>query len=167
MGKQSTYFAIKNFFPSKKMGQNFLIDENIAQKIAKLVDKDCFDAIIEVGPGGGILTKFLVLYNKPLIAIELDKRLASTLHNQFRKYQNLEIVNDDVLKIDLIKLAHHYVNPVLLSNLPYSISSPMILKFLKQDKIKTFYCMLQKEMVDRIIAKPGSKGYNAFTVLVS
>lgn len=148
------------------MGQNFLIDENIAQKITNLIHADTYDAIIEIGPGGGVLTKFVVLYNKPLIVIELDKRLADGLIKKFKSYRHFQLVNNDVLKVDLGKLTEAYVNPVLLSNLPYSISSPMMLHFIKQNKIKVFFCMLQKEMADRISAMPSTKSYNALSALV-
>jgi 16S rRNA (adenine1518-N6/adenine1519-N6)-dimethyltransferase len=148
------------------MGQNFLIDENIAQKITNLIHTDAHDAIIEIGPGGGILTQFMVLYNKPLVVIELDKRLAASLTKKFDKYKNFALINNDVLKVNLEQITKTYVSPVLLSNLPYSISSPMMLHFIKQSKIKVFICMLQKEMADRISAMPGTKSYNALSALV-
>jgi 16S rRNA (adenine1518-N6/adenine1519-N6)-dimethyltransferase len=148
------------------MGQNFLIDENIAQKIIDLVHIDEHDAVIEIGPGGGILTKFIVLYNKPLVVVELDKRLAEALTKQFKDHKHFMLINNDVLKVNLEEITKPYASPILLSNLPYSISSPMMLHFIKQNKIKIFVCMLQKEMADRVSAMPGTKSYNALSALI-
>jgi 16S rRNA (adenine1518-N6/adenine1519-N6)-dimethyltransferase len=164
MQKQFNY--IKNFVPSKKMGQNFLTDNNIAQTIVNLIDVAQYDLVIEVGPGTGALTQYLVQFNHKVIAIELDKRLAALLKHKFNLYANLEVINDDILNIDLTQLTASYKRIVLVSNLPYSISTPMLIKFLKQEKIKVFYCMLQQELVDRLIARPATKNYGSISVLL-
>jgi 16S rRNA (adenine1518-N6/adenine1519-N6)-dimethyltransferase len=156
----------KNFVPSKKLGQNFLTDDNVAQEIVNLSQIQNYDLVIEVGPGRGALTQHLVTFNKPLIAIELDKRLAEDLKTKFHQYPHLQIINNDILEVDLLEISKDYKQVLLISNLPYSISTPMILKFLKQNKITSFVCMLQKEVVDRLIAKSHSKTYGAFSVLV-
>jgi 16S rRNA (adenine1518-N6/adenine1519-N6)-dimethyltransferase len=166
MNKQQKLKKNKNFVPSKKMGQNFLTDKNIARGIINLVNVEQYDLIIEVGPGMGALTQYLVEFNRKVIAIELDKRLAAKLKTQFIQYSNLEIINNDILQVDLVKICKDYQRIVLVSNLPYSISTPMMLKFIKQNKISTFYCMLQKELVDRLIAKPNTKDYGSISVLM-
>jgi 16S rRNA (adenine1518-N6/adenine1519-N6)-dimethyltransferase len=166
MNKRQNFPNIKNFVPSKKMGQNFLTDRNVAQNIINLIDVDAYDLIIEVGPGMGALTEYLVEFNHKVMAVELDKRLAAKLTNKFKQYDNLEIMNHDILQVDLEKISSSYKKVVLVSNLPYSISTPMMLKFLKQNKIQTFYCMLQKELVDRLIARPNSKEYGGISVLM-
>jgi 16S rRNA (adenine1518-N6/adenine1519-N6)-dimethyltransferase len=166
MERKNTLAGIKNFVPSKKMGQNFLTDDSVAQSIVSLINVGQYDLVIEIGPGTGMLTQYLVQFNRKVIAIELDKRLAEKLHTKLEKYTNLEIINNDILQTDLVKLSADYKEVVLVSNLPYSISTPMMLQFLKQDKIKPFYCMLQKELVNRLIAKPNTKEYGSISVLV-
>jgi 16S rRNA (adenine1518-N6/adenine1519-N6)-dimethyltransferase len=166
MKKQPHFIKIKNFVPSKKMGQNFLTDDNIARSIVNLINVAEYDLVIEIGPGGGALTQYLIQFNRKVIAVELDKRLAEQLRHKFSRYVNLQIINDDILEIDWIALTKPFKRVVLVSNLPYSISTPMILQFLKQDKVLIFYCMLQQELVDRLIAKPGTKNYGSISVLV-
>jgi 16S rRNA (adenine1518-N6/adenine1519-N6)-dimethyltransferase len=148
------------------MGQNFLVDLNVAQQIVKLVKPNNYDLVIEVGPGNGALTQYLVKTSNKMIAIELDKRLTESLRKQFNQYKNLEIINDDILNVSLSNIAQNYQNVLLISNLPYSISTPMLLHFLNQNTINVFYCMLQKELVDRLIAKPSHKTYGAISVLM-
>jgi 16S rRNA (adenine1518-N6/adenine1519-N6)-dimethyltransferase len=152
-----------NFNPSKKMGQNFLINKNICEELVNSIDFSKVDLIIEIGPGLGAITQFLVNKTKKMIAIELDKRLAEFITN---KYPSIELINNDVLKVEFDKLIADYKNPIIVSNLPYSISSLIIHKFIKSD-IKEMYCMLQKEMVDRLCAKPKTHEYNNLTVLLN
>lgn len=148
------------------MGQNFLIDEDIAFNIVDLAQINNYDLIIEVGPGRGALTKYLAQSHKSIIAVELDKRLAEHMLLNFKSHPNIKIINDDILKIDWIKLIGGYKKILLISNLPYSISTPMLLKYLKQNKITSFVCMLQRELVHRLIAKPNTKEYGSISVLV-
>jgi 16S rRNA (adenine1518-N6/adenine1519-N6)-dimethyltransferase len=154
---------IKKFHPSKRMGQNFLINKSIANQIVNFIDFNKHDCVVEIGPGKGALTQ--ILTNKPIkvIAIELDKRLAEYIKN---KLPNIKVINDDVLKINLEELILNHKNPILLSNLPYSISSPFIFQYLKLKNSIDFICMLQKEYVDRLISKPNSKQYGALSVVV-
>ncbi|GHU52785.1 ribosomal RNA small subunit methyltransferase A [Bacilli bacterium] len=155
---------MEKFNPSKKLGQNFLINPQIPIDIVDKINFDGVDLIIEIGPGTGALTKELVKKNIPMTAIELDKRLYATIKNE---YLNINVINDDVLKVDFQNIIKGYKNPIIVSNLPYSISSPMIFKFIKEIGVNVFYCMLQKEVVDRLCAKPRTHQYNAFTVIVS
>jgi len=147
------------------MGQNFLINENVINNIIDSIDFNGVDLIIEIGPGTGALTNKLVDKNVKLIAIEIDKRLGEYIQNCFIQHKNFEIIVEDALKVDFDKICNGFKKPIIISNLPYSISSVILFKFLKSN-IKEMYCMLQKEMVDRICAKPKTKDYNNFTVIL-
>jgi 16S rRNA (adenine1518-N6/adenine1519-N6)-dimethyltransferase len=155
-----------NFNPSKKMGQNFLINPEVQKGIVDKIDFNGVDCVIEIGPGYGAITDYLIDKTPKLICIELDKRLAEHIAKRYKDKSNFELINNDVLKVDFNKLTKNYSHPIIVSNLPYSISSLVIIQFIKSN-IKDMYCMLQKEMVERIIAKPKTKQYNAFTVLLA
>jgi 16S rRNA (adenine1518-N6/adenine1519-N6)-dimethyltransferase len=88
------------------------------------------------------------------------------LKKKFNNHFNVQIINEDILNVDFKQLTKQYKNPLLIANLPYSISTPMLLKFLKQECVKKFYCMLQDEFVERVIARPKTKDYNGFSILV-
>jgi 16S rRNA (adenine1518-N6/adenine1519-N6)-dimethyltransferase len=161
------YINLNKFNPSKKMGQNFLINDDIIKKIISTINFNNVDCVIEIGPGLGAITDQLAINSKHLLCIELDKRLAEFITKRFKDKENVEVVNEDVLKIDFNDIASKYTNVIIVSNLPYSISSLVLMKFIKSNNIKTMYCMLQKEMVDRITAKPSTHEYNGFTVIVN
>ena len=150
------------FYPSKKMGQNFLINDEVVERIVNLIDYKNYDCVIEIGPGKGALTKFIIKEKVDVIAIELDKRLAEHIGTQ---YPSVKLINDDVLNVDLDKICKQYNKPILLSNLPYSISSPFLFKYLHLHSKCPFVCMLQKEFVDRLVAKPNSKSYGSLSVV--
>lgn len=140
----------KKFLPSKKMGQNFLSNPIIIDEIcAKIPDLSKFDCILEIGPGLGAITEFLVEQNKPLICIELDKRLYADLKHKFKNHSNITLVNDDFLEVDLDGLTKQYKNIIVIANIPYSITTPIVLKCLSFSKIKTLYIMVQKEVADK------------------
>ncbi len=156
-------FIKKNkFFASKKLGQNFLINETIKQKIVDSIDIKKFDNILEIGPGFGSLTKLILEKTKNLTVIELDKRLIEFLKNEF---SNLKIISCDILKFDFKTL--DYSTYKVISNLPYNISSQIIFKILKFSNFSNAVLMVQKEMAERIVAKVGTKKYNNFTVLLN
>lgn len=159
------YIKQNNFNPSKKMGQNFLIDQTVLNEINECIRDNDADAIIEIGPGLGSLTIKLMDLHKPLHLIELDKRLYDYLNTRLKDYQDIEIINADVLRCDLDVIASKYSNCIIIANLPYSISTLLVIKFLKTQHIKEMYCMLQKEVVDRLDAKPQTHAYNAFSCL--
>lgn len=154
--------VIQKFHPSKKMGQSFLIDQNISKKIVNLINLKNHDCVIEIGPGKGALTQFLVNRDSKIIAIELDKRLAEFIK---KKYPQIQIINDDVLCVNLDEILSQHINPILLSNLPYSISSPFLFQYINLENTPKFICMLQKEFVERLIAKPNTKQYGALSVI--
>ena len=140
----------KKFLPSKKMGQNFLSNPLIIDEIcANIPDLQSYDCILEIGPGLGAITDYLVEQDKPLICIELDKRLYADLKIKFKNHNNLTLVNDDFLEVDLNKLTSKYNNIIVIANIPYSITTPIILKCLSFNKIKTLYIMVQKEVANK------------------
>ena len=158
-----------NFIPSKKLGQNFLFNIDYQKKIinASNINKDV--DVIEIGPGLGAITKHLVNYARKVVAIELDKRLFEYLKNNINS-NNLILINNDILKVDLDEVIkkNNLTNIKVVANLPYSISSKIILELLKKNSdIKDIYILVQKEMAERINARVNTKNYNAFTVLVS
>lgn len=155
------------FFPSKKMGQNFLIDNKVVQLICDaLPDFAQYDAILEIGPGMGAITKHLINLNKPLICIELDKRLFANLNVRFKTHKNLILINDDVLMVDFVKLLQPYKKIIVVANIPYNITSPIILKCLNELKIDAMYLMVQKE-VARKLNYHKTTNRNAFVNIVN
>ena len=163
-------FLIKanNIFLNKNKGQNFLIDQNIVNKIIEVSDITQKDTIIEIGPGLGSLTQDLVINSNKVIAFELDKKVCNILQEETKNYQNLKIINQDFLKVDLKTLNQKHPSLKIVANLPYSVSSLIILKILQANiKFKKIILMVQKEMATRIMAKVGKKKYNAFTIMVN
>ena len=153
--------------PKKSLGQNFLIDNNILNKIIKLAEiSNC--NIVEIGPGTGNLTK-KIIEQKPnsLILIEKDKILSSNLKNELEKYNNYEIFNEDILKFDLEKNIKK--NSIIIGNLPYNISSQILVKLIKfkkwLPKYKKLILMFQKEVADKILATFNTSDYGRLAVL--
>lgn len=159
----------KIFKHKKKFGQNFLTDSKICEKIVKNAGVDKKD-VIEIGPGNGILTKEILKRANRLIAVEKDLDLKQILKEKFIYAKNLHLVFDDFLKIDLKKLVLDFnfcedVN--FCANLPFYITSPIIVKILQSGlNINSLTFMVQKEMAQRLVAKPGSKNCGAISVFV-
>ena len=152
----------------KSLGQNFLIDENILDLICSLGNINTKDNVIEIGPGTGNLTKLISLKKpKKLIVVEKDKKLSELLNNKFTK--NITIINDDFLNLD--NNFFNYSNLILFGNLPYNISSQILVKLIKifynNYKFKKIILMFQKEVADRIIAKYNTKNYGRLTVIAN
>lgn len=160
----SKFIKQEKFFPSRKLGQNFLVNEDIPDLITESLDLEGVDAIVEIGPGLGALTQRLLTLNKQLYLIELDKRLFNYLNERLDEIKNVEIFNANVLDFNFNQITKKHKKVIIVANLPYSISSLIIIKFLEDKNIQTMYCMLQKEVVQRLIAKPKHKTYNAFSV---
>ena len=157
----------KNFFPSKKMGQNFLTNTEVINNICENIpDLSSYDCVIEIGPGFGAITSHLVCVCPHLICIELDKRLHAELKTKFLNKKNIELINDDFLKIDLQKICKPYKRIMIIANIPYSITTPIILKCLSFYKIKTLYIMVQKEVADKWIYSKTSNR-NASTNIIN
>ena len=157
---------MKNFEFKKSLGQNFLIDENIKRKIVNSADVCDDSLIIEVGPGSGAITKYLVKFGVPVIAFEIDERLKSDLESI--DADNLEIIFQDFLKVDLDKVLskYKYKRIHLIANLPYYITTPIITKVMKETKIDEMIIMVQKEVGDRFKAMPNSREYNSLSVFL-
>lgn len=164
----NTFLQDKKFRPSRKMGQNFLINPKIKQMIVDAANLQPNDVVLEIGPGVGAITSFLLMNKIKLIALEIDKRLADLLATKFKGYQNFILKNVDALKVDWTDIIRDVTQePVkLVANLPYSISSLLVLKIIKTQNVESAVIMVQKEMADRLNAKVGTHAYNMFTVLV-
>ena len=158
-----------NLRAKKGYGQNFLIDENILNKIINTsgVTKD--DGVIEIGPGIGALTEQLLINSKKVMAFEIDSDMISILNNELKEYSNLRIVNEDFLKVSSID--NDYFKDcnriIVVSNLPYYITTPLISKLLLGfEDISEMYLMVQKEVGQRLSGKPKTKDYNALSVFM-
>ena len=145
----------------KKFGQNFLTDKNLLNKIVREADIKNKN-VIEIGPGAGALTNFLVEEAKSLLAYEIDTDLKPFLESIKDNHDNFDYVFEDILAVELdLKDEYHVV-----ANIPYNITSPIIFKILEEEKIKSATLMVQKEVCDRITATPNNKAYNALSVIV-
>lgn len=155
---------------SKSLGQNFLIDENIILKIIEGSEINKNDVIIEVGPGIGTLTQYLAEMSKKVLAIEIDKSLIPVLDETLESYDNVEVINSDVLELDLKKLVSDKFpgeKVKVVANLPYYVTTPIIMKFLEEEvPVKDIVVMVQKEVADRLKAKPKTKDYGSLSVAV-
>ena len=151
----------------KSLGQNFLIDENVLGKIVQAAELNKNDIVIEIGPGFGTLTEELSEKCGKVIAIEKDRKLAEKLNGKFR---NIEIITDDILKIKLKEFVKKYSSDgkyKLVSNIPYYITSPIIKMFLESDvQPELIVLLMQKEVAERICAKPGKLSVLALSVQV-
>lgn len=172
---EDTKFLMKKYgiTANKKLGQNFLIDENVIDTIANASGISQGDLVIEIGPGLGTLTDKLLQRAGKVIAIELDERMISILKDRFFMYDNFEIINEDVLKVDLNKLIQENKEQLelkqtkIVANLPYYITTPIIMKLLEEKlDIESITVMIQKEVADRLTAIPGGKNSGAITYTV-
>lgn len=155
-----------NLKAKKKFGQNFLIDANTVEKIAKnACDKD--HITIEIGPGIGSLTQKLAKYSKEVISYEIDSSLIPVLKETLGDLDNVTVIEEDFLNTDLGKASYHDEEIVVAANLPYYITTPILFKLFESDlKIKCISVMVQKEVADRFKASVNSKDYNALSVIV-
>lgn len=152
---------------NKKLGQNFLINEEIIHSIVEKAEISKEDVVLEIGPGLGSLTKELINNAKKVIAIELDSNMVDILKSRFGIFENFEIIYADVLKVNLQELIKDYESVKVVANLPYYITTPIIMKLL-EDKlnIKSITVMVQKEVGERICSTHEDKEYGAITVSV-
>jgi 16S rRNA (adenine1518-N6/adenine1519-N6)-dimethyltransferase len=160
-----------NLFAKKKLSQNFILDLNLTNKIINLSDRVKYNTIIEIGPGPGSLTRSLLLNGaKKVIAIEKDKRFIDALQIlKIASNNKLIIENEDALNIDIKDIINKYdiINAEIIANLPYSIATKLLLKWIPfPKKINQMTLMFQKEVAERITAKPGSKKYGRLSILI-
>ncbi len=155
---------------SKSLGQNFLIDESILHEIIDGAEVTKEDLVMEIGPGIGTLTQALAEQAKKVVAVEIDRGLIPILAETLGEYKNVNIVHGDILKLDLHQLIQEEFEgaPVkVIANLPYYVTTPIIMKFLEERvPIKSMVVMIQKEVADRMQAKPGTKDYGSLSVAV-
>lgn len=172
---QETMFIMKkyNIIANKNLGQNFLINDNVLEEIVNSANVTKEDLVIEIGPGLGTLTSRLLEKAGKVVAIELDNRMLKILSDRFSLYSNFEVIHEDVLKVNLNELIdrkkgkNNLINVKIVANLPYYITTPIIMKLL-EDKlnIESITVMVQKEVAKRLIAKPGEKLAGAITYSV-
>ncbi len=158
-----------NLNAKKGFGQNFLIDDNILKKIASSLEDKNYQAVIEVGPGLGSLTRYLVKSYPQVLCYEIDQDMIEVLNDTILEH-NITIKEGDFLKSNVEKDIETYFgkqNVCLIANLPYYITSPILLKLLEEvPSVKDIVIMIQKEVADRFVAKPNTKDYNALSVLI-
>ncbi len=172
---EETRFIMKkyNIKANKSLGQNFLINGSVIETIVESSNLKKEDLVIEIGPGLGTLTKYLLEKAGKVICIELDKKMIRILEDRFNLYNNFELLNQDVLKVDLKKLIksekekYNFKNVKIVANLPYYITTPIIMKLLEEKlDLNNITVMIQKEVADRLIATPGDKETGAITYSV-
>ncbi len=172
---EETRFIMKkyNIKANKNLGQNFLISQEVVEKIVDCSQITKEDLVIEIGPGLGTLTKYLLEKAGKVICIELDTKMLQILEDRFSLYNNFEIINNDVLKVDLKSLIKkekenpEIKNVKIVANLPYYITTPIIMKLLEEElELESITVMIQKEVADRLIAIPGQKNTGAITYSV-
>ena len=172
---EETRFIMKkyNIKANKNLGQNFLINEEVVKNIVGCSNIEKEDLVIEIGPGLGTLTKYLLEKAGKVICIELDTKMLQILEDRFSLYNNFELINNDVLKVDLKNIIEKETaegkikNVKIVANLPYYITTPIIMKLLEEElELESITVMIQKEVADRLIAVPGQKNTGAITYSV-
>lgn len=147
----------------KKLGQHFLYNHQIVQQIVKTAELEPDDLVIEIGPGLGIMTTMLAEIVKKVIAIELDYTLFDRLQTTFASYRNIELIHGDAMKYPYESLPDFKV----VANIPYYITTPIIFRLLEaKNHLKSMTLTIQKEVAERIVAKPGGKDYGVLTIMV-
>ena len=161
-----------NIRANKNLGQNFLINEEVVKNIVESSKIEKEDMVIEIGPGLGTLTKKLLEKAGKVLCVEIDSKMIKILKERFSEKENFEIINEDILKIDLNKIIKENKNEKIknvkvVANLPYYITTPIIMKLLEEKlDIKSITVMIQKEVADRLIETPGGKNTGAITYTV-
>ena len=159
-----------NFSFQKKFGQNFLIDTHVLDKIIQSANITEDDMVLEIGPGIGTMAQYLAQAAGKVIAVEIDKNLIPILEDTLSGYDNVRVINEDVLKLDLKKLADEENNgkPVkVVANLPYYITTPIIMGLFENEvPVESITVMVQKEVADRMQTGPGNKDYGALSLAV-
>ncbi len=155
----------------KSLGQNFIIDPNIMENIINIAGIDKQTAVIEVGPGIGALTQFLAEYGQSVLSLEIDQRFLPVLAEELKEYENITVVEGDALKLDLKSLIDRHLSGyqrlVLVANLPYYVTTPILMHFLQADiPLDAMTIMVQKEVAERLSASPSTKAYGSLSIAV-
>lgn len=159
-----------NFSFQKKFGQNFLIDMHVLDKIIRSAEITKDDFVLEIGPGIGTMTQYLACAAREVVAVEIDKALIPILEDTLSSYDNVTVINEDVLKLDIVKLAQERNGgkPIkVVANLPYYITTPIIMGLFESHvPVQSITVMVQKEVADRMQVGPGTKDYGALSLAV-
>lgn len=173
LGNPQNTIAVINkyeFVFQKKFGQNFLIDPHVLDKIISAAEITKEDLVVEIGPGIGTMTQYLACAAREVVAIEIDKMLIPILEDTLKDYDNVTVINEDVLKVDLNKLAEekNAGRPIkVVANLPYYITTPIIMGLFENHvPLESITIMVQKEVADRMRMGPGTKDYGALSLAV-
>ncbi len=155
----------------KSLGQNFLTDESVLADIVGAANIESEDYVLEIGPGMGVLTCELAKRARHVVTVELDRDILPLLSENTKEYNNVDIINKDILKVDLKELRDTYFNGKsfkVIANLPYYITTPIVMKLLETDvAIETIVIMIQKEVAERLTALPGTKEFGAISLSVN
>lgn len=173
LGNAKETIAVLNryqFTFQKKFGQNFLIDTHVLDKIIRAAEITEDDFVLEIGPGIGTMTQYLAYAAREVCAVEIDKSLIPILQDTLQAYDNVTIINDDILKVDINKLSEEKNggNPIkIVANLPYYITTPIIMGLFESHvPVESITVMVQKEVADRMQVGPGTKDYGALSLAV-
>lgn len=163
--------AKHGFSFKKSLGQNFLVDRNILEKIVATANVTKNTGVIEIGPGFGALTEKLAQQARKVVAFEIDERLIPILHETLNNYDNVKIIHSDVLKANInAAIEEHFTRKediMVVANLPYYVTTPILMKLLEEKlPIRGIVCMIQKEVAERIAAEPNSKEYGSLSIAV-
>ena len=160
-----THYAIK---PRKNLGQSFLMDENVIRNIAAKANVTGDDIVVEIGAGIGVLTEYLAQNAARVIAVELDDKLVEVLKDRLSGYNNIQIYHGNILRFDFRTIARTGRQKIkVIGNIPYNISSPVLFYLLSfRGVIDSFVLMMQKEVIDRLVASPGGKTYGVPSVIL-
>ena len=154
----------------KKYGQNFLIDPRVLEKIIQSAQIGKDDLVLEIGPGIGTMTQMLCEHARQVIAVEIDSALIPILHDTLKEYQNIEVIHKDILKLDILELIRvkNHGRPIqVVANLPYYITTPIIMGLLESHApVESITVMVQKEVAQRMQVGPGTKDYGALSLAV-
>ena len=155
-------------FPKKRLGQHFLVDLNILNRVVRTAQVGKEDIVLEIGPGLGEMTLALARQAEKVIAVEIDERLVAILRQKLKGYPNVEVIKSDILKMDFKRLFRKETRLIkVVANLPYQISTPLLFRFIESKEIfSVLFLMLQKEVAERMVASPGRKEYGPLSIFI-
>lgn len=171
VGRTKEILESHKFTFKKSLGQNFLIDSNVIKEVINKANIDQTTGVIEVGPGIGSLTEHLAIHAKKVVAFEIDQRLIPVLDDTLSTYDNVTVINEDILEADVPAYIEELLGDcddiVVVANLPYYITTPILMNFLTARlPISRYYVMMQKEVGERISASPNSKAYGSLSIAI-
>ena len=171
IGRTKEILDKHRFTFKKSLGQNFLIDSNVIKEVIHKADINKNTGVIEVGPGIGSLTEHLAINAGKVLAFEIDQRLIPVLNDTLSDYDNVTVINEDILEADVTAYINEFLSDcddiVVVANLPYYITTPILMNFLTAHlPISRYYVMMQKEVGERISASPNSKAYGSLSIAI-